>query len=121
MSWNQQQQKVDARRAKFLALFPDFPPISQAPDSVSRDPAYMALTNGHERDEYEDAFWAKEGLKSYKAIDAAGNIFRMRNPAIARRKPINGVVRHEARERLGHIDDFSGGGRLETSKSDIFG
>lgn len=110
MSWKPINAS-EARRAKFLAVLPELPPISCAPDSIMKVKGWDAQTP-QARNDFEANFWRDEVNKFYKAIDGAGIIWKMRNPAAIRHTRTYAPgepVDYGDREKLGHIDDFRAG------------
>lgn len=105
-----QISKADQRKNKFLAICPEYPPISQAPATICAVPGFFDCKSGEERDKFEREWLHREAEKYYKALDGAGNVWKVRNPALARHpwlidatKPI----KYAPREFLGNIDDMS--------------
>lgn len=114
--------KENQRKNKFLAVFPELELISKAPVSVMQVQGFFGIEDPKERDRFEQAWLDREATKFYKALDGAGGVWKMRNPALSRHpwlidttKPI----KYPPKEFLGNLDDMKlGAESYSTTKED---
>jgi hypothetical protein len=104
----------EQRLAKFRRIHPELPPISEAPNSPYEAMNIRGLTTGAERDEFYAQWYAKEGLKFYKAIDSSGCVWKMRNRAVDRweQKDTGKPIKYSPRIYLGYVDDIQASGPI---------
>ena len=60
-------------------VLPELDSIAKAPKCAMDIPGIMEVPR-ESLESYEDGFRARDRQKWYKAIDSAGNVYRMRNP-----------------------------------------
>ena len=92
---------------KLRTVLIDLQPISMAPNSVTELESYRREPEARVRDMLEARWFEQEEQKLYKAINSAGMVFVMRNPALSRRlsrisKPR--TIALDAPQQVDHVD-----------------
>lgn len=98
--------------AEISDVWPEYPAAHDMPKDPQDDPAFWKITNPKERDEFYDQWRAQEAAKRYKAIDTAGVVWLIQNPAVWNRtKSADGVpvILRPKPVRLGKVADYRRG------------